>query len=57
MRSSEGVLGRVKRWIWIRGLAGLGWPDPEAALDYPALLEDWFERRRLFLEREKHDTK
>lgn len=48
----QGLACRIKRWILIRGFAAMGYEDPAYALDYPELLEEWMEKRRLFLERD-----
>ena len=48
---------RLSRWIWIKLFHIARIPDAEEQLDYPRKLEDWFEQRRLFLERETNERK
>ena len=46
---------RVNRWFWIKVFHFAGIHNAEDYIDYPEKLEGWFERRRLFLERDEHE--
>lgn len=46
-------MSRLMRRFWVWAFRRQGWPDPEAAVDYPEQWAEWLEHRPTILE-ERH---